>query len=130
MIVVYIEDNETNVELMRRILSAGGHELHHFSNGLVAIEKMVDMKVDLVFMDIQLNGSISGLEVTRRLRALGYTVPIIALTAYAMVGDRERCIEAGCDDYLSKPISIPLILSLLDKYQPQITSVKDNGEWI
>ncbi|MEO0594733.1 MAG: response regulator, partial [Chloroflexota bacterium] len=71
---------------------------------------------DLVLMDIQLAGEKTGLDVVRVLRGRGVTIPIIAVTAYAMVGDRERCIEAGCDDYMAKPLAIPRLLELFQTY--------------
>jgi response regulator of citrate/malate metabolism len=70
----------------------------------------------LVLMDIQITGELSGLDVVKRLRADGVTTPIIAVTAYAMVGDKERCIEAGCTDYLPKPLPIPQLVQLFEQY--------------
>jgi len=104
--ILIVEDNSQNMKVELMALRPYGYTLLQATDGEEALEIAANNKPDLIIMDIQLP-EISGLEVTRRLRQMptfSHT-PIIALTAYAMRGDRERAIEAGCDAYLSKPIS-------------------------
>jgi len=104
--ILIVEDNSQNMKVELMALRPYGYTLLLATDGEEALEIAVNNKPDLIIMDIQLP-EISGLEVARRLRQMptfSHT-PIIALTAYAMRGDRERVIEAGCDAYLSKPIS-------------------------
>jgi CheY-like chemotaxis protein len=95
----------------------GQHEIINFIDGREAIRKFDDVNPDLVLMDIQLVGETSGLEVVKELRAKGVKTPIIAVTAYARVGDKERCIEAGCNDYLAKPLPIPRLIEIFQEYE-------------
>ena len=117
MKVLYVEDNPANVFLVKRVAKIGQHEIVNFIDGREAIRKYDDVNPDLVLMDIQLVGETSGIEVVKELRAKGVTTPIIAVTAYAMVGDKERCIEAGCNDYLAKPLPIPRLIEIFQEYE-------------
>lgn len=116
MRIMYVEDNPANVFLIRRVAKEGNHEIFSFIDGLEAIEKFDEVNPDLVLMDIQLSGELNGLDVVRRLRAAGHVVPIIAVTAYAMVGDKERCIEAGCTDYVAKPLPVGQLVDMFRQY--------------
>ncbi|MDQ7024560.1 MAG: response regulator [Anaerolineae bacterium] len=116
MRILYVEDNPANVFLVKRVAKMGRHEIINFIDGGEAIRKYDDVNPDLVLMDIQLVGETSGLEVVKQLRKRGVTTPIIAVTAYAMVGDKERFIEAGCDDYLAKPLPIPRLVKIFEQY--------------
>jgi len=105
--ILIVEDNPQNMKLVLMALRPHGYTLLEATDGEEALEIAVRDKPDLIMMDIQLP-KVSGLEVTKRLRqmpAFGY-IPIIAVTAYAMKGDREKFIGAGCDAYLAKPIDI------------------------
>lgn len=104
--ILIVEDNPQNMKVVMMALRPHGYTLLQATDGEEALEIAVGEKPDLIIMDIQLP-KVSGLEVTRRLRQMpGFShVPIIAVTAYAMKGDREKAIEAGCDAYLSKPIN-------------------------
>ena len=105
--VLLVEDNESNLEMLSTYLRIKGCEVLAARTGASAITLAGDQGPDLILMDVQMPG-MDGLETTRRLRmapALRRT-PIIALTALAMPGDRERCLEAGMDDYLSKPVGL------------------------
>lgn len=103
--ILIVEDNPASMRLLEMTLKAKGYRLLKATDGQEALDVAMRERPDLIIMDIQLP-KINGLEVTRKLRgtpALSHT-PIIAVTAYAMKGDKERAIEAGCDAYLAKPI--------------------------
>ena len=104
--ILIVEDNPKSMKLMLMVLRPHGYTLLEATDGEEALEIAIKDKPDLILMDMQLP-KLSGLEVTERLRqmpAFNHT-PIIAVTASAMKGDKERIIEAGCDLYISKPIN-------------------------
>ncbi|MFC1909561.1 response regulator [Chloroflexota bacterium] len=104
--ILIVEDNQQNMRLIAMTLRAGEYVVVTAVDGEEALEQAARERPDLIIMDIQLP-KISGLEVTRRLRKMPefkHTL-ILAITAYAMKGDEEKFIEAGCDAYLSKPIN-------------------------
>ena len=105
--VLLVEDNEDNRIVYSTILRHFGYRVTEALNGEEGIAKARAEKPDLILMDISLGGAIDGLEATRRLRADPRfdTTPIIALTAHAMPGDRERVLSAGCDEHWRKPIT-------------------------
>lgn len=113
--VLYIEDNPQNMRLVRKILSHAGYEFYEAIDGLSGIEAALSQAPDLILLDINLP-DIDGLEVASRLRESDQftNTPIIALTANAMVGDRERLLAGGCDDYLPKPVSRTELLNTLE----------------
>ena len=115
--ILYVEDNFQNKRLVRKILSARGFEVLEADDGLTAVEIASKEHPDLILMDISLPG-IDGVEATQRIKAYTGTarIPVIALTANAMRGDRERFIAAGCDDYLPKPISTSDLMAMIEKY--------------
>ena len=117
MKIMYVEDNAANISLLQRIARMGGHEVINYTNGEHALDHFAEDSPDLVLMDLQLEGRFTGLDVVRQLRERGFKTPIVAVTAYAMVGDRERCIEAGCDSYLSKPLPIAELVELVQNYE-------------
>lgn len=119
MRILYVEDNIPNVMLVQRIARIGRHDVISYPEGEQALHSFEQDKPDLVLMDIQLQGKLNGLDVVRKLRARGCATPIIALTAYAMTGDRQRCLEAGCDDYIPKPVSIEELVTVFSRYQPE-----------
>ncbi|MBI5670208.1 MAG: response regulator [Chloroflexi bacterium] len=121
MRILYVEDNDTNVFLVQRIARMGGHDVIHYADGPSALAHFAADRPDLVLVDVQLVGHCDGLEVVRALRAAGYRTPIIALTAYAMLGDRERCLEAGCDDYLAKPLPVAALVDVFQQYAARQT---------
>lgn len=120
MKIMYVEDNPANLFLVKRIARQGGHDVINFVDGNEALKNFHETAPDLVLMDVQLSGEINGLQVVERLRQQGVSTPIIAVTAYAMVGDRERCMEAGCDDYIAKPIPIARLLEIFERYSKRI----------
>lgn len=103
--ILIVEDNPQNMRLLEMTLKAGDYALLKANDGEAALDVAIRKRPDLIIMDMQLP-KLSGLEVTQKLRQMAEFshVPIIALTAYAMKGDKEKFIEAGCDAYLSKPI--------------------------
>jgi CheY-like chemotaxis protein len=116
MRVAYVEDNSTNLALVERVAGMSHHIIVSYTEGEIALRELMREKVDLILMDVELAGELSGLQVVRGLRAQGLTTPIIAVTAYAMMGDREKCMEAGCTGYLPKPLPIPELVALLNHY--------------
>lgn len=106
MKILYVEDNPQNMRLVRKMLRVGGYEMLEAMDGTSGLNVAAREQPDLILMDINLP-DIDGMEVTNRLKAdpnLRH-IPVIALTANAMFGDRERFLEAGCDGYLAKPVS-------------------------
>ena len=105
--VLIVEDNELNMKLFRDLLEAHGYETLQTREGLKALEIAREHKPDLILMDIQLP-EVSGLEVTKWIKEDEElsSIPIIAVTAFAMKGDEERIREGGCEAYISKPITV------------------------
>jgi len=114
--VLVVEDNPLNMDLVIEILVARGFTVHEAINGEDAISKAEAENYDLILMDIELPG-IDGVEVTKILKAKNKNIPVIALTSYAMKGDRDRFLTAGFDEYLSKPLEITDFINRLDKYK-------------
>lgn len=114
--ILVVEDDTSNFMFMYEILKVSGANILRAENGIEAM-KMVssDKKPDIIIMDIKLPG-IDGYEATRRIREKNKEIPIIANTAYAMEGDREKSIEAGCNEYISKPTDRKFLLNLISKY--------------
>jgi CheY-like chemotaxis protein len=105
-----IEDNENNMELMTFILETNGYKTIRANSGQQGIELALNEKPDFILLDIQLP-DIMGTEVLQIIRESekGHNIPIIAVTSYAMAGDRERLLTAGCNGYIEKPID-PLVI--------------------
>jgi len=114
--VFIVEDNPLNAKLFRDILAQIGFECSESANGVEAVERITEMIPDFVVMDIQIHG-ITGLEAIRRLKSNSKTkdIPILAVTAFALEGDEEGIYEAGCDAYMSKPISVTAFLDQIDQ---------------
>ncbi|GAB4512294.1 MAG: response regulator [Anaerolineae bacterium] len=115
--ILYVEDNPQNMRLVRKILKHEGYTVLEAENGTDGIRVATTEKPDLILMDVNLP-DMDGLEVTRILKTEHNLkdVPIIALTANAMVGDREKALEAGCDGYLPKPISKADLVATVAEY--------------
>jgi len=111
--VLYIEDNLHNRRIVRKILGSRGYAVIEAEDGVTGLQMVQELKPPVVLLDIGLPG-MDGLEVVARIKADEnlQDIPVIALTASAMRGDRERFLAAGCDDYLSKPIQA---MELIDK---------------
>ena len=114
--ILLVEDNEMNRDMLSRRLLKKGFDLVMAVDGEQSIEMACTEAPDLILMDISLPG-LDGWEATRRLKARPETqaIPIIALTAHAMAGDREKCLEAGCNDYDTKPVEFPRLLGKIQE---------------
>ena len=115
--ILVVEDNEKNMYLIRFILRNSGYEVIEARTGEEGVDLAIKEKPDLVLMDIQLP-DIDGLEATRRIReseADGRLL-IVALTSYAMTGDRKKVVNAGCTGYLEKPINPETFMADIEKY--------------
>ncbi len=123
MRIVYVEDNIANVHLVKRVARMGKHEIINYIDGMDAFNNFESDDPDLVLMDIQLAGELTGIEVVKKLREKGFKTPIYAVTAYAMVGDKERCMEAGCTGYMSKPLPVAELVKLFQTYEKQKNNV-------
>jgi two-component system cell cycle response regulator DivK len=115
--VMIVEDNELNMKLFRDLIEATGYETVRTRNGLEALDLARTHKPDLILMDIQLP-EVSGLEVTKWLKEDDelHSIPVIAVTAFAMKGDEERIRQGGCEAYISKPISVPKFIETIKSY--------------
>jgi PAS domain S-box-containing protein len=116
--VLLAEDNPVNQRLVVYVLERRGHAVRVATNGREALEMLEHWRPDLVLMDVQMP-ELNGLEATAAIRAQelksGDHLPIVAMTAHAMEGDRERCLQAGMDDYLTKPISAPALIQAVER---------------
>jgi CheY-like chemotaxis protein len=114
--ILLVEDNELNRDMLSRRLERRGFQVLIAVDGAQGVAMAQSEVPDLVLMDMSLP-LVDGWEATRRLKAAPETraVPIIALTSHAMVGDRDKAIEAGCDDYDTKPIELPRLLEKIDR---------------
>ena len=115
--VMIVEDNELNMKLFRDLIEASGYETVRTRNGLEALDLARQHRPDLILMDIQLP-EVSGLEVTKWLKEDDdlHSIPVIAVTAFAMKGDEERIRQGGCEAYISKPISVPRFIETIKSY--------------
>lgn len=115
--ILIIEDNEKNMYLMNFILSKKGYEVIKAETGEKGVELALKEKPALVLMDIDLPG-IDGYEATRRIKTSesGAGLPIVAITSYAMAGDRERVLKAGCTGYIEKPIDPEQFIPEIEKF--------------
>lgn len=115
--ILIVEDNDLNLKLFRDLLDAHGYETFETKDGTEVLALTKNVRPDLILMDIQLP-EISGLDITRRLKADGEVnhIPVIAVTAFAMKDDEEMILSAGCEAYMSKPISIPTFIMTVQKF--------------
>jgi len=115
--ILIVEDNELNMKLFNDLLQAHGYDTVQTMDGRDAIKLAREHKPDLVLMDIQLP-EISGLEVTKMMKADDdlKSIPVIAVTAFAMKGDEDKIREGGCEGYIAKPISVPTSLEAISRF--------------
>jgi CheY-like chemotaxis protein len=114
--ILLTEDNPVNMKLAEKVLSKLGYTIDTAWNGLEALEAVKRSPYDLIFMDVQMP-QMDGLEATQKIRLLPIAQPrIVAMTANAMQGDREQCLQAGMDDYISKPIKLDILVKVIEKW--------------
>jgi CheY-like chemotaxis protein len=116
--ILVVEDNDMNMQLVEFLLEEGGYEIVKATSGEEALTLTRDgIAPDLILMDIHLPG-MDGLSVVRAMKADAHTarIPILALTAHAMRGDKDRFLEAGCDGYISKPIDVKTFIASIQRY--------------
>ncbi len=118
--ILCIEDNDSNLRLISRIVEGERHEFLSASDGLAGLELAQTARPDLILLDINIPG-LNGLEVARELKGDPHmaSIPLVATTANVLVGDRERCLEAGCDEYLPKPLDVRELQAVLRSYLGQ-----------
>jgi two-component system sensor histidine kinase/response regulator len=115
--ILIVEDNLTNQRVVAGLLGKRGYQTFVANHGRQALDALELADYDLILMDVQMP-VLDGLETTRIIRrdARWHALPIVGLTAHAMAGDRERCLEAGMNDYLAKPVRPPALLETVGKY--------------
>jgi CheY-like chemotaxis protein len=115
--VLIVDDNPTNLKLVAYLVKANGYEVDTAADADTAVSAIAANRPRVILMDLQLPG-VDGLELTRRLKADPATrdISIIAVTAYAMKGDQEKALAAGCDDYVTKPIDTRALPELIARY--------------
>ena len=117
--ILLVEDNEMNRDMLSRRLARRGYDVTIAVDGQQGVDLALSLSPDLILMDMSLP-VIDGWEATRRVKANEATkkIPVIALTAHAMAGDREQALAAGCDDYDTKPIDLARLLTKIEKFLP------------
>jgi len=115
--ILVVDDDEMNRDMLSRRLLRKGYDVVLAVNGQEAIERVAAERPQLILMDLSMP-VLDGYEATRRLKASGATaaIPIIGLSAHAMVGDREKALAAGCDDYDTKPVELPRLLGKVETF--------------
>jgi two-component system cell cycle response regulator DivK len=115
--ILYVEDNPDNRSLIRRVLEAEGYLVVEAVNATQALEKLEYNSIDLVLMDINMP-DMDGYTLTAKIKAIQKfsTIPIVAVTANVMRGDREKSLEAGCDGYIQKPIDIDTLTTQIERF--------------
>lgn len=113
--ILIVEDDHTSNEFFQEVLNITKAKVKFATNGKDAIDIFKNNKIDLVLLDIQLPG-ISGIEILKEIKKINKNIPIIAETAYALTGDKEKYISLGFDDYIAKPILPVQLLEIIAKY--------------
>ncbi|WP_330167743.1 response regulator [Bartonella grahamii] len=115
--VMIVEDNELNMKLFRDLVEASGYETIETRNGLMALDLARSSMPSLILVDIQLP-EVSGIDVIKQLKADEElrSIPVVAVTAFAMKGDEERIRASGCEEYMSKPISVPQFITMVKHF--------------
>jgi two-component system cell cycle response regulator DivK len=112
MKILYVEDNEDNVFMLKNRLARAGHTVVVATDGAQGVAMALSERPDMILMDLSLP-VLDGWQATRQIKAAPDTrhIPVIALTAHAMAGDREKALSAGCDDFDTKPVELPRLLA-------------------
>ena len=119
--ILVVDDNEENRDVLSRRLTRRGFEVLLATGGQEAIDITLAENPDVVLMDLNMP-EVDGWTATTQLRQHEYKMPVIALTAHAMTGDRERAIEAGCNDYHTKPVDMKKLLKQIEKHLADVTN--------
>ena len=129
--ILLVEDNEMNRDMLARRLERKGYEVVIAIDGQEAVRMAQSLTPDLILMDIRLP-VMDGWEAMRRIKIIPemQSIPIIALTAHAMAGDMEKCLDAGCDDYDTKPIDLPRLLEKMQALLNNLDSHEKNSRQI
>ncbi len=114
-VILVVEDEDLNYKVLESALARTNAKILRANDGLEAIQLVKDQDFNLVLMDIQIP-KVDGYIATKEIKKIRSSIPVIAQTSFAMSGEKERCIEAGCDDYLAKPLNLAALLSIIDKY--------------
>ena len=122
--ILYVEDNPDNRNLIRRVLEAEGYSVMDAINAGQAIEKLEKNRIDLILMDINMP-DMDGYTLTTKIKGIQSfsRIPIVAVTANVMRGDREKSLEAGCDGYIQKPIDIDTLAQQIERFMTRSTNV-------
>jgi two-component system cell cycle response regulator DivK len=122
--ILYVEDNPDNRNLIRRVLGAEGYQMLDAANAAQALKKLEEGTTDLILMDINMP-DMDGYTLTAKIKGIsGYShIPIIAVTANVMRGDREKSLEAGCDGYIQKPIDIDTLAQQIERFMTRRANV-------
>ncbi|MBL8165598.1 MAG: response regulator [Anaerolineae bacterium] len=122
--ILVVEDNEMNLDMLSRRLEKRGHHVLAANDGAAGVEMALANQPNLILMDMSLP-VMDGWEATRRIKGNPNTrhIPVIALTAHAVAGDREKCLEAGCDEYENKPVKFPQLIAKINT----MLGIKDEG---
>ena len=122
--ILYVEDNSDNRNLIRRVLEAEGYSVVDAVNAGQAIEKLEKSRIDLILMDINMP-DMDGYTLTTKIKGINVfsSIPIIAVTANVMRGDREKSLEAGCDGYIQKPIDIDTLAQQIERFITRSSNV-------
>ena len=118
--ILCVEDSDVCYRIVEKTLQNNGFAMSRAHNAKEALDMIASQDISLILMDIKLPG-ISGYEATQRIRDSGNNTPIVAITAYGMKEDKEKCLAAGCDDYISKPYSLGDLRSIVLKYTSKDT---------
>lgn len=122
--ILLVEDNEMNLDMLSRRLEKRGHQVLVATDGAAGVDIALASQPHLILMDMSLP-VMDGWEATRRIKGNPATrhIPVIALTAHAVAGDREKCLEAGCDEYENKPVKFPQLIAKINT----ILGIHDEG---
>jgi two-component system cell cycle response regulator DivK len=124
MLILYVEDNFENKLFVRRVIESMGHEMLEAETGMDSLVIAAEKTPDLILMDVNIPG-MDGLETTVKMKQNPHLahIPVIALTANAMKGDKERCLAAGCDGYMQKPVGVSDLRREITRY----SALKENS---